>query len=40
MEGMPMFVVAARWFDNWVLFVSSNERIQKERRHPGPITNF
>lgn len=40
MEGMPMFLVSMAWFDNWSEYTSSGEKIQKEKKHPGPITQF
>lgn len=40
MEGMPMFLISCRWYSAWYDFNDRSERIQKEKRHPGPITHF
>jgi hypothetical protein len=40
MEGMPMFLVAQRWYESWQDYTSPGEKFQKENQHPGPITQF
>lgn len=35
-----MFLVSQRWYENWQDYTSQGEKFQKEKRHPGPITQF
>lgn len=39
MEGMPKFLVSGRWYAAWRDFTAI-EKIQREKKHPGPITQF
>ena len=39
MEGMPKFIISTKWFAAWKDF-TANEKIQREKKHPGPITQF
>ena len=39
MEGIPKFIISTKWFAAWKDF-TANEKIQREKKHPGPITQF
>lgn len=39
MEGMPKFLLSSKWFAAWRDFTAI-EKIQREKKHPGPITQF
>jgi hypothetical protein len=39
MEGMPKFLIPSAWYEAWREYTST-EKIQRERKHPGPITQF
>ena len=35
-----MFLVSKGWFESWVEYTTTGDKFQRERRHPGPITQF
>ena len=37
---MPMFLISKNWYEMWKEYTSVGEKFQRQRIHPGPITQF
>ena len=35
-----MFLVSQKWYESWQDYTNNNDKFQKQKQHPGPITQF